>query len=141
MNDKLSKYEKQFGKVRTEWSKAEWRKVAYQLAGIVIPETRGRKTLSDKEKYEKEQNLRAAEFWRDQEINLNSVIDGDAWKVEKRTSKIPQRTATKKVIHESIRRQKEIEADGESLKPRELDKKTDALVRKIQISQKNRREK
>ncbi len=134
MNDTLSKYEKQLGKLRTKWSKAAWRKVAYQLAGIVIPETRGRKTLTEEEKYEKEQRLRAAEFWRDQHIATKSKFDGDVGTVQMRHIPIKNKPAIKVVLEQSPSISKE------QLTEAKLKKMTKALNREIQISQKNRRE-
>lgn len=151
MMDGLSKFETRLNKQRTKWSKPEWRMVAHELAGVHPTETRGRKTKTEDQKYESEQNLRAAEFWRDRAIEMESVPDGDVDKVTdlrkiplvdgdvgmviNRKTKLRQNTATKEVVKEAHERK------GVELRGRKLVKKNDALVRKIQVIQKNRREK
>ena len=148
--DALSKFEADIGKPRSKWSKADWRMVAHKLAGVQL--TKGRPTLSDEQKYESEQNLRAAEFWRDQAIEMESVLDGDVGKVTdlrkiplvdgdvgmviNRKDKLRQNTATKELVREAHQRK------GVELRGDKLDKKAYALTRAIQLmKQKNRREK
>jgi hypothetical protein len=133
MKDGLTKFEEKFDKPRTKWSKAEWRMVALELAGLQPTETRGRKTKTDDQKYESEQNLRAAEFWRDQNIETTFVSDGDVYTVKKRPRHLTQREATEAVVKEALAR-KVVELRGDK-----LSKKTDSLLRSIQVSRKNRR--
>jgi len=133
--DGLTKFEERLNKPRTKWSKADWRMVAHELAGVHPKETRGRPTLTDGQKYESKQNLLAAEFWRDQAIETRSVFDGDVGTVQNRKTKLRQNTATKEVMREAYERNGPKPLDGD------LVKKADALVRAIQVMQKNRREK
>jgi hypothetical protein len=114
---------------------ADWRMVAHELAGVQPSATRGRKTKTDKQKEESEQNLRAAEFWRDQAIETRSVFEGDVGTVQLRKSKLRKNTATKEVLREAYERNGPKPRDGD------LAKKADALTRAIQVMQKNRREK
>lgn len=133
MTDGLTKFEKELNKPRAKWSKADWRKVAHDLAGV--KPTKGRPTLSDEEKKAKEQNIRAAEFWRDQAIETESVPDGYIGIVINRKTKLNHNTATKVVLVEALARN-DVKVRGDKLV-----KKADALVREIQVMQKNRREK
>jgi hypothetical protein len=107
--------------------------VAHELAGVKA--TKGRPKLTKEQKYESEQNLRAAEFWRDQAIETRSVFDGDVGTVQNRKTKLRQNTATKEVVLDAYERNGPKPLDGD------LVKKADALVRAIQVMQKNRREK
>jgi len=133
--DKLSKFEKRFGKLRAKWSKSEWRNAALELAEISPQETRGRKKKSESEKYEKDQNLKAAEFWRDQNIEMKSIFDGAVGNVQKRRIPIKRNSATKEVLLDAIIR------DGSTIKEVDVEKKTKALSREIQVMQKKKREK
>jgi hypothetical protein len=133
MMDGLTKFEDDLGKPRTKWSKAQWRIVAHELAGV--KPTKGRPPLSDDEKKNKEFHIQAAEFWRDQNIGMDSKFDGDVGTVQKRLRPLTQKESTKAVLRDSLTHNKE------TLRPDKLDKKTDALVRKIQVMQKNKREK
>ena len=134
--DGLTKYEERLGKPRTEWSKADWRLVAHELAGVpTVKATKGRPRLTDELKYEAEQKLRAAEYWRDQATEMTSVFDGDVGTVQNRKTKLPLKTALKEVVREAYNR------NGTSLRDGPLVKKASALGRKIQVMQKNKREK
>ena len=134
--DGLSKFEKVLDKTRNKWSKADWCRVAHELAGVEATKvTKGRPKLTDKQKYESEQNLRAAEFWRDQATETRSVVDGDVSTVQNRKSKLRQNTATKDVVREAYERNGPKPLDGD------LVKKAKALERKIQVMKKNNREK
>lgn len=135
MMDGLTKFEKKLNKPRTKWSKADWRMVAHELAEVPPTETRGRKTKTNDQKYESEQNLLAAEFWRDQATGTRSVFDGDVGTVQDRKTKRRQNTATKEVVREAYERSGPKPLDGD------LVKKAGALARAIQVMQKNRREK
>ena len=135
MKDALIQFEEKFHKPRTRWSKAEWRMVAHELAGVKPIETRGRKTKNAEQVDESNQNLLAAEFWRDQNTETTSVSDGDVGKVKKRPRQLTQREATEAVFREALAR------NGVELRGDKLSKKTDLLVRSIQVLQKNRREK
>ena len=144
--DGLSKFEESIGKPRTKWSKADWRMVAHELAGVHPKETRGRPTLTDEQKYQSEQNLLAAEFWRDQTTETRSVFDGDVGTIQNRKTKLSQKTATKEVVRVASQWNVAKEAfmayrKGVELREDKLEKKADALVREIQVMQKNRREK
>jgi hypothetical protein len=147
MKDGLTKFEEKFDKPRTKWSKAEWRMVAHELARVQPTETRGRKTKTDKQKEQSEINLRAAEFWRDEAIEMESVFDGDVGTVQNRKFKLRQNTATKMVIVETINRLVSTpnlsQKDKKQVRKIRMnkDKATDALARAIQVKQKNRREK
>lgn len=143
--DGLTKFEETLGKPRTKWSKANWRMVAHELAGVQ-PETRGRPKLTDEQKKESEQNLQAAEFWRDQATETRSLFEGDVGTVQKRKSKLRQNTATKEVVREAapwkVNKKDWLSYQkGAELRGDKLEKKADALVRAIQEMQKNRREK
>jgi hypothetical protein len=133
--DGLAKFEIELDKPRTKWNKAEWRMVALKLAGVKHIETRGRKTKSAKQVDDSKQNLLAAEFWRNQNIEATSVPDGDVGTVQKRHRRFTKREATEAVLKEAIAR------TGAELRADKFFKKTDALVRDIQVMQKNRREK
>ena len=163
MMDGLSKFETRLNKPRTKWSKPEWRMVAHELAGVHPTETRGRKTKTDAQKYESEQNLRAAEFWRDQAIEMESVLAGDIDKLVelkstplvdgvvrmliKRKNKRGLYAATNTVIGETVNRLDNTpdlsEKDKEQVNKirKNKDKAADALIRAIQVMKKNRREK
>lgn len=163
MKDGLTKFEEQLKKPRTKWSKADWRNVAHELAGIKHTQRVGRKPKTPKQIYESEQNLLAAEFWRDQAAEIFSVPDGDRDKLAElrntplvdgvvgiainRKTALNQRHATKKVIEETLARLEItpdlIESDKKQVKKIRGDevKAADALLRKIQVIQKNRREK
>lgn len=147
MTDGLTKYEETLGKPRVKWTKADWRMVAHKLAGVDPTETRGRKRKTDGQKYETEQRLRAAEFWRDQAIETTSVFDGDVGTVKNRDSKVRQNIATRSVVREAVQRDEDKKARLAYQKPAKilggafLMKKTRALTRAIQLMQKNRREK
>jgi hypothetical protein len=142
-----SKFEIELDKPRTKWNKAEWRMVALKLAGVKHIETRGRKTKTDGQKMELEQNLRVAEFWRDQGVEMESVFDGDVGTVQNRKFKLWQNTATKMLIVDTINRLDNTpdlsEKEKEQLqKIRDnKNKATAALTRAIQVMHKNRREK
>ncbi len=131
--DGLTKFEDDLGKPRIKWSKAQWRMVAHELAGV--KPTKGRPPMSDDEKKNKELYIQAAEFWRDQNIETESKFDGDVGTVQKRLRPLTQKESTKAVLRDCLSQNKE------TLRPDKLDKKTDALVRKIQVTQKNRRKK
>jgi hypothetical protein len=133
MMDGLTKFEDDLGKPRIKWSKAQWRMVAHELAGV--KPTKGRPPMSDDEKKNKELYIQAAEFWRDQNIETESKFDGDVGTVQKRLRPLTQKESTKAVLRDCLSQNKE------TLRPDKLDKKTDALVRKIQVTQKNRRKK
>jgi hypothetical protein len=136
MMDGLTKYEECIGKPRAKWSKADWRLVAHELAGVPAKKvTKGRPRLTDKQKYEAEQNLRAAEFWREQATQMRSVLDGNVGTVQNRKTKLKLNAATKEVVLDAYNR------DGQKLRDGELVKKAAALGRAIQVMQKNRREK
>jgi hypothetical protein len=136
MMDGLSKFEKELDKPRNKWSKAQWRMVALELAGVEATKvSKGRPKLTDKQKYESEQNFRAAEFWRDQATETRSVVDGYVGTVQNRKTKLRQNTATKEVVREAYERNGPKPLDGE------LVKKAGALERAIQVMQKNSREK
>jgi hypothetical protein len=146
MMDGLSKFEETIGKPRTKWSKTEWRNVALKLAGVHPTETRGRKTKPEDQKYDSEQNLQAAEFWREQATETRSVFDGDVGTVQTRKTKLRQNTATKEVVREAAQWNVDKEAfmayrKGGELRGDKLEKKANALIREIQVIQKNRREK
>ena len=133
--DGLTKFEIALGKLRIQWSKAEWRRVAHELAGLKTSETRGRKTKTAGQVNDSKQNLLAAEFWRDQNIDLASVFDGDVGTVQKRLRPLTQREATKALLTEALLARTEVTLRGDKLV-----KKTNAVVREIQVMQKNRRE-
>ena len=136
MMDGLSKFEKVLDKPRNKWSKAEWRMVAHELAGVEAAKViKGRPKLTNKQTYESEQNLRAAEFWRDQATETRSVVDGDVGTVQNRKTKLRQNTATKEVVREAYERNGPKPLDGD------LMKKAGALERAIQVMKKNSREK
>ena len=136
MMDGLSKFEKVLDKPRNKWSKADWRMVAYELAEVEATKvTKGRPKLTGKQRYESEQNLRAAEFWRDQATETRSVFDGDVGTVQNRKTKLRQNTATKEVVREAYERNGPKPLDGD------LVKKANALERAIQVMKKNSREK
>jgi hypothetical protein len=161
--DALTKFEQEFGKPRSKWSKAEWRRAALALASIPPDETRGRPKKTGTQKYESEQTLRAAEFWRDQAIEMESVPDGDVDKlvelrgtplvdgvvgmVINRKDKLNQNTATKALIVETLTRVDSTpnldEKDKKQVRKirAQTGRRVDALVRAIQMMQKNRREK
>ena len=48
MMDGLTKFEETIGKPRTKWSKADWRMVAHELAGVKA--TKGRPKLTEAQK-------------------------------------------------------------------------------------------
>lgn len=102
--DGLTKFEKEFDKPRTKWSKADWRKVAHDLAGVEPVRTEGRKTKTDKQKYESEQNLLAAQFWRDQNVETTSVFDGEVGTVQKRSRRLTKKEATEAVLNQALTR-------------------------------------
>jgi hypothetical protein len=133
MMDGLTKFEESIEKPRTKWSKADWRMVAHELAGVKA--TKGRPKLTEAQKYESEQNLLAAEFWRDQATETRSVFEGDVGTVQNRKTKLRKNTATKEVLREAYERNGPKPLDGN------LGKKADALTRAIQVMKKNRREK
>jgi len=133
--DGLTKFEERFEKPRAKWSKTDWRNVAHELAGIQPNETRGRTTKTTEQIYDLEQKLRAAEFWRNQTIETVSVIDGNVGTVHVRPYQLKQNTATKAILVEAL------ELKGVQLRGDKLLKKADALVRAIQVMQKNRRKK
>jgi hypothetical protein len=147
MTDELTKYEEALGKPRVKWTKADWRMVAHKLAGVDPTETRGRKRKTDGQKYETEQRLRVAEFWRDQAIETESVFNGDVGTVKNRKSNVTQKIATKLVVRDAVPWDEDKKAWLAYQKPakilggRLLTKKTDALIRAIQLEQKKRREK
>lgn len=159
--DGLSKFEKELDKPRKKWSKAQWRMVALELAGVEA--TKGRPKLTEAQKENRDFHIQAAEFWRDQAIEIESVPDGDIDKLVElrntpvvdgtvsmviaRRAKLDQFTATKLVIIETIKRLDNmpdlVEKDKKQLRKirSNKDKATAALVREIQVVKKNRREK
>jgi hypothetical protein len=161
MMDGLSKFEKALDKPRNKWSKADWRMVANELAGVGA--TKGRPKLTEAQKKNRDFHIQAAEFWRDQAIEMESVQDGDIDKlVELRNTplvdgdvsmaitrkvKLDQFTATKMVIIETINRLDDTPDLSEKDKKQiskvraNKDKATATLVREIQVAKKNRREK
>jgi hypothetical protein len=146
MMDGLSKFEESIGKPRTKWSKADWQMVAHELAGVRPKEARGRPRLTDEQKNASEQNLLAAEFWRDETTEKRSVFDGDVGTIQNRKTKLRQNTATKEVVRVASQLNVDKEAfmayrKGGELREGKLEKKADALVRAIQVMKKNRREK
>jgi hypothetical protein len=163
MKDGLTKFELQLKKPRTKWSKADWRNVAHKLAGIKHTQSAGRKPKTPEQIYESEQALLAAEFWRDQAIEMFSVADGDRDKLAEywntplddgvvgiainRKTTLNKEDATKKVLDEMLARLDEMpdltENDKKQVKKIGGNKANAAaaLVRKIQGIRKNRREK
>ena len=147
--DGLSKFEETIGKPRTKWGKTEWRMVAHELAGVKA--TKGRPKLTEAQKQNRDFHIQAAEFWRDQAIEMVSVPDGDIDKlvelrstplvdgnvgmVINRKDKLDLNAATQVVLLEAVKR------DGGRPKNFKVRKRTEALVREIQAMKKNRREK
>ena len=161
MMDGLTKFEETIGKPRTKWSKADWRMVAHELAGVKA--TKGRPKLTEAQKQNRDFHIQAAEFWRDQAIEMESVPDGDIDKlvelrstplvdgnvgmVIKRKDKLNPHAATKMVIVETINRLDNTpdlsKKDKEQVKKirANKDKATETLAREIQAMNKNRRDK
>lgn len=157
--DALTKFEQEFGKPRTKWSKADWRMVAHELAGVKA--TKGRPKLTEAQKQNRDFHIQAAEFWRDQAIEMESVPDGDIDKlvelrntplvdgnvgmVINRKAKLDPFTATKMVIVETINRLDNTPDLGKKDKEQvskiraNKHKATETLVREIQAMKKNRR--
>ncbi len=159
--DGLTKFEETLGKPRTKWSKANWRMVAHELAGVKV--TKGRPKLTEAQKQNRDFHIQAAEFWRDQTIEMESVPDGDIDKlvelrstplvdgnvgmVINRKEKVALHAATKMVILETINRIDNTPDLGKKDKEKvtkiraNKDKATETLAREIQAMKKNRREK
>jgi len=161
MLDGLTKFEQRLNKTRTKWIKADWRMVAHELAGVKA--TKGRPKLTEAQKQNRDFHIQAAEFWRDQAIEMESVPDGDIDKlVELRSTllvdgnvgmeisrkvKLDQFTATKLVIVETVNRLDNTPDLGEKDKKQVRKirankvKASKTLARAIQSMQKNKREK
>lgn len=164
MMDGLSKFEETIGKPRTEWSKADWRMVAHELAGEqATKSTKGRPKLTEAQKQNRDFHIQAAEFWRDQAIEMESVpdgdidklvelrstplVDGNVGRVTSRKAKLDQFTATKLVIVETVNRldnspdlsEKDKKQVGK-IRANKV-KASQTLARAIQSMQKNKREK
>lgn len=159
--DGLTKFEERLYKPRTRWSKADWRMVAHELAGVKA--TKGRPKLTEAQKQNRDFHIQAAEFWRDQAIEMESVPDGDIDKlVELRSTplvegnvgmvigrkvKLSQSTATNMVIVETVNRLDNTPDLGEKDKKQVRKirankvKASENLAREIQSMQKNKREK
>ena len=159
--DGLRKFEETIGKPRTKWSKSEWRMVAHELAGVKA--TKGRPKLTEAQKQNRDFHIQAAEFWRDQAIEMVSLPDGDIDKlvelrstplvdsnvgmVINRKDKIDLNAATKMVIVETINRLDDTPDLGKKEKEKVIkirankDKATETLMREIQAIKKNRRKK
>jgi len=163
MMDGLTKFEETIGKPRTKWSKADWRMVAHELAGVRPKAARGRPKLTEAQKQNRDFHIQAAEFWRDQAIEMESVPDGDIDKlvelrrtplvdgnvgmVINRKDKLNPHAATKMVIVETINRldntpdlSKKDKEQVDKIRANK-DKATETLTRAIQAMKKNRREK
>jgi hypothetical protein len=149
MMDGLTKFEETMGKPRTKWSKADWRMVAHELAGVKA--RKGRPKLTDEQKKNRDFHIQAAEFWRDQAVEMESVPDGDIDKlvelrntplvdgmvgmVINRKDKLNPHAATQVVLLEAVER------DGGRPKNFNALKRTQTLAREIQAMNKNRRDK
>lgn len=147
--DGLTKFEERLNKPRTKWSKPEWRMVAHELAGVKA--TKGRPKLTEAQKQNRDFHIQAAEFWRDQATEMESVPDGDIDKlvelrstplvdgnvgmVINRKDKLDPNAATQAVLLEAVRR------NGGRPKNFNALKRTQTLIREIQVMKKNRREK
>jgi len=79
-------YEAVYGQPRNDWSKAQWREVAEQLADGVCPtpKKRGRRKLSDLEK----DNIPALSFWANQEKERALREDGEDITIEESVRRI-----------------------------------------------------
>lgn len=133
--DGLSKFEKQFGIPRSKWTKADWRKVAETLAKIPNTSKKkpGRPKLTEREEYEKRENLKAAKFWRDQLRQESSVeIGNGVYEVTPRQRKLTRGEATKHVVKLAVERNNE-----NPLRADKLAKKAKALTRSIQKNEKD----
>jgi hypothetical protein len=130
--DALTKFENEFQKMRTAWTKAQWRKVAMNLAGIEPVETRGRKPKKKEQLLDDEQNVLVARFWVSQEI-LHKESTEEKGRLIPRTAsqKISRKEAVKKIINDAVQREK-----GQGKKPT-----VGSLIKKIQSVEKNLREK
>ena len=161
MIDGLTKFEETMGKPRTKWNKTDWRMVAHELAGVKA--AKGRPPLTEAQKQNRDFHIQAAEFWRGQAVEMESVPDGDIDKlielkstplvdgvvgmVIHRKTKLDLNTATKEVVIETINRLNNTpglsKKDKEKVRKIQADKikATETLVRKIQAMKKNKREK
>jgi len=159
--DGLAKFEETLNKPRAKWSKADWRMVAHELAGVKA--TKGRPKLTEAQKQNRDFHIQAAEFWRDQAIEMESVPDGDIDKlvelkstplvdgnvgmVINRKAKLDQFTATKLVIVETVNRLDNTPdlSEKDKKQVRKIRtykvKASETLARAIQSMQKNKREK
>jgi hypothetical protein len=132
--DALTKFENEFQKMRTAWTKAQWRKVAMNLAGIEPVETRGRKPKTKEQLLDDEQNVLVARFWVSQEILHKELTEkmGQGRLIPRTASqKISRKEAVKKIINDAVQREK-----GQGKKPT-----VGSLIKKIQSVEKNLREK
>jgi len=132
--DALTKFENEFQKMRTAWTKAQWRKVAMNLAGIEPVETRGRKPKTKEQLLDDEQNVLVARFWVSQEILHKELTEkmGQGRLIPRTSSqKISRKEAVKKIINDAVQRE-----NGQGKKPT-----VGSLIKKIQSVEKNLREK
>ena len=135
--DRLTPFENNLCKPRAQWSKAEWRAVAMQLASVVPTSKRGRPALTDEQRRAKTENLLVAEFWRDQEREFQTKPDGS---VIPRTRKLTKREATTVIVRDAVDRhnnQNPSLSKSVSTKPLVISKKTAVLIRDIQTIKKN----
>lgn len=156
MIDGLTKFEENFNKPRTKWSKAEWRMVAHELAGV--KPTKGRPPLTEAQKENRHFHIQAAEFWRDQAIEMESVPDGDIDRlvelrstplfdgvvgmVINRKDKRNQKSATRALLVQTLTRLDSTpdldEKDKKQVRKiqAKIDKTTETLMREIQAIKK-----
>jgi len=130
--DALSKFEDEFQKARTEWTKAQWRKVALSLAEIKPVETRGRKPKTHEQQIEAEQNILLADFWSEEERrNKESPTEAGVLILRTELNNISKKEALKGVINAASQRE-----NNSKKKP-----SVSSVIRKIQMLQKNKRNK
>lgn len=128
--DALSKFEDEFQKSRTDWTKAQWRKVALVLAEIKPVETRGRKSKTKEQQIKSEENVLLADFWSKQEmLYKESPKEPGVLVPRSRLNNISKEEALKKVISSASQRE-----NNSGKKPT-----VSSLIKQIQIVKKNKR--
>ena len=71
--DVLTKFEDEFDKPQSAWTRAQWRKVALTHAGMEIVQPKGRRKKTEADRLEDLRNVSAAKYQRDVKIGHKEV--------------------------------------------------------------------